>query len=1662
MEAIPAPPPERISVTPADLAAIQEVYEAGRALDAYRLSERIGPLRAWRGADALVLAGRLAANVGARRLAARLHLKARHEEPASLAASVWAIRAVAGRFGPYAGRRLLRRIEVGDDPEALSLAAELAVLLGDVDEAERLASRAAAAAPREPWPHVVRAMAAERADAYERGLESLERAFELRPEYRPASELRARLLILLGRDAEALEVLEDAAARFQSYTVAMELALLTLEQGRHEDAAAAVSLAEALAPLRERQLVSWIEARRSDIAHRRGDRAGAVAHARRAGIPFYENLATRLEAAPAGSGKTMLPVPWIRQHQLTCVPATMSALARHFQVAADHLEIAEAICYDGTPDHAQRSWAAGEGLVAREFTVTWPSALALLERGVPFAITTLDPGGGHMQAVVGFDRARGTLLLRDPNSRYLGEMVGEDGLREYVHCGPKGLVLLPPREAHRLDGLDLPEQDLHDLYHSVQASLVNHERAAAVRAAEELSRRAPGHRLALQAERSLASYDSDEPRRLRATEALLAAFPDEVNLRMSKQASLADLRRRDARIAWLRDECKRAGHPLLQSALAGVLGEDARASEEALRLARAAVAGGWRNGWGYHVLANVLWGRGERDEALDAYRIAACLQPTNEVFSRSYFLAARLAKQAPLALQFLRDRFERLGHKSGGPASTLHEALELLGSAREAREILDRALAWRPDDASLLLFAARTLADTEPERAKELLGQARSSARAVDVKRAEAHVVERRGDLGEAASLWSAVVEAEPFDLDAVEAAARLLDATRGSGASIAFLRARVARHPHHHHLNRLLAGHLVDGVPEEREAAIRALLEANPSDAWGWRELALALVPLRRVEEGLAAVERAAEIDPHSPTLHSVHAAVLEEAGRHEEAKAALHRSLRASLEDASQVGVVDRLVRLSADGAERERELSFVHGEIVRQVLSGDALLVYQSAAARVLDPERLVAELRAAWEARPDLWQAWAALARQLGAVGRHGEAVSLLRAAVAQRFELHPGLWVELASAYGAGGDRAEQRAALERALAIAPHRSEAVLPLAKLLHEDREFEAERALLASAVRLAPGDALLRGWLADAAWMSGGREAAIAELEHALRLEPSYAWAWEALNRFSQELGETDRPAAVAERIAAERPHDPGAWVLVARARVATSGKLEALDRALQVAPRHLLAHQLRIEALAAAGRNDEALAAAKAPIEGGRVPRALRLWAARLQADRGERGVARLEVEELLRAEPDFVEGWTQLVEWHHGSGRQSDALEAARQLERLAPHDPVSHAYVARALLGCGERADAKAALRRALELNPAFSWAMTELFDAEIVDRDADAAAVALARIERHAEDDAPLARLRLLALRKDRDGAFAELDGLARRGQRWQLDNAAFALDAAGWSDELDARLDALLDDPGAGGAAGELFAARAAYAGAWTRMMRRRHLARNLSGSAPTPATLGAAEERLRQLVSPVPRPLALRWLLARHGKPLAADMGTWGQVGYALLSARLERRTVAWLSDWRRRDGAQPWMLLNLAVALRNLGRDAESAEVSAGALARPRDHTSAMHEVLVAADAALAGDAAAAARLGQPHRELEGFYRFLVEVIEVLSTEEGQEQRSGAAPSARLREVAGRMGSLASDPYLRRVRIRAMRVVARREAGDGWLAPLRRLRAELGIR
>src|SRR5262249_34289739 len=144
------------------------------------------------------------------------------------------------------------------------------------------------------------------------------------------------------------------------------------------------------------------------------------------------------------------------------------------------------------------------------------------------------------------------LLFRDPAERHLGEMMLEPLLERFRSNGPRALIMLPPEEAGRLNGVDLPDSSLYEIVYQLHRAMEMFNRDAASDALASLQAAAPHHRLTMHARFVLARYDADNVEQLEAIDALLERFPEDPTFLLARISCLRELDRRDERLELLR------------------------------------------------------------------------------------------------------------------------------------------------------------------------------------------------------------------------------------------------------------------------------------------------------------------------------------------------------------------------------------------------------------------------------------------------------------------------------------------------------------------------------------------------------------------------------------------------------------------------------------------------------------------------------------------------------------------------------------------------------------------------------------------------------------------------------------------------------------------------------------------------------------------------------------------------------------------------------------------------------------------------------------------------------------------------------------------------------------------------------------------------------
>jgi tetratricopeptide (TPR) repeat protein len=1391
--------------------AVFDLYDQGLYLQAFRLGESFAPLRCWRGTEARILAGRMTGNLGSQRLGDWHFIHAYRGDPTHPDACWYFANFLAGRKGPLPAWRFLRKVGAldGAPPESRShwLALHGSVLgrLRDFDAAEEWLGGAEAVGHVHPWIALERAALYALEDRSDDAERMARRALEIRPWYRPAVQWVAHFLVEKERDEEALELLEEAGRRLESCAIWTQLAGLQMELKRYDDARASLDRFEQLAPLLDKEMAEWLAARRSDVFHFLGDNDRALEQARKVPGHFYEQIVKRLEAPPADTRRTVLNVGFVRQHHQTCAPATLASICRFWDKPVEHLELAADISYAGTPHHAERRWAEQHGWVVREFTVTWESAVGVLDRGLPFTLTTTEPTSSHLQACIGYDARRGTLVIRDPSLRNQAEFLADGLFERYRSTGPRGKAIVPKEEAHRLDGLELPDAPLYDRLYMLESALEKHDRQQAEVECRAMEDTAPDHPLTLHARRTLAHYDADPTKVLRIVEKLLRHFPNDIHLQLSKASCLSQLSRRDEYLALLKKLAEQTPtDPVCWQRYAYELSADAREHTRAVYLLRKAIRFNPANAGNYYNLAHVRWSQRYFDEATELYRFAYCLEDKDENLARAYFAAARSRGRVGEALDILRRRFERFGGKSWHPARTLYTALAQMERLPEAFAVLDRALERRPDDGDLALYTAEACTlNGRFARAEELLERARGRSQPTVWLRTAANLAATKGDTVRARDLWAEVLRVEPLAEDAHRAYTQMLADTRGRPAALAHLQEACQRFEHNFALTKLWMEWLRDDGFRAVEPVLRRLVDMHPTDAWSRRELAWHLLEQGRMEEAQQEAEIAAHLEPSAVALHGLRGQLAMRLGKVEEAKEAFRQAVRTSVD---YDFAIHELVAACETHAERREALHFVHQELLRQVTFGEGLLAFRETALLALEPEELLAILREALEARRDLWHAWAALVRQLSDLGQLDEARDLAKQAV-ERFPLLPALWLDLARVCRRRGDVEGEVEALTKAVQINPTWSVAQRQLADAYEQAGHLDQAEEVLRRAIARSPLIAGNHADLAELLWRKGDHDQALEGMAHAFELEPGVDQAWDKLCDWARRLERPELAVEAARRLSQRRPAEARSWLRLAQAhyrqprasdpekdRQRIDEALRAYDRAIFLNPRQPDFYDQKAVALAQAGRWDEARAACRPAPWGEQAPLTLRGRAAWLEAQQGHVDRAIEQMREVLKEDPKYYWAWSQLGDWCQATGRFPEYLEAATQMCRLAPHTAQPLAYRGEARLRTGDRGGMED-LRAALKLSPDYALAGLLLFDEHLAAGEMDEVERVLAHLEQFVGGDFVTARAVQLHARLGRkDEALVGLRRLCHSHDfsSWPIDAATGAVGQAGWTAEL------------------------------------------------------------------------------------------------------------------------------------------------------------------------------------------------------------------------------------------------------------------------------
>ncbi len=1563
-----ATPQETETLSPELFEKVTKLYDQGLYLQAYEASKQVGPLEKWTGARSRVLGARISNHVGSIRLGRTLLRLAHRRFPDDPEVQYFFTYAMLGRFGAYKSFQRMKELgdlDTGDEmlqSDWFALRGMLYAVFRDFENADKWVDRAIEMQPDRAWLHVQRSTILDLQDRREQAVASAEKAMELQPWFRPAVQNLANRLVQDQRDDEAIELLRAANQKIESGDVRIQLGSLFLELERFDEARELFSNVESYFPLMKMapKVLESLSAMNADMEYYVGNHKAAAEHAKKANTPFFDSMVERLTDPDFKGKRVRLPVEFVRQDHLTCAPATLTSIANYWKKPVEHLEIVEEICYDGTPAHSERKWAEEQGYQTREFRVTWESAKALIDQGIPFTLTTCEPGSAHLQAVIGYDDYRRSLLIRDPGDRHSREFNADKMLERYESSGPCGMALVPNEKAELLEGIKLPEAKFYDLYYKLQLGLEKHKRDFAAKVVEKLESVSPKHRLTLNANSVVARYDSDLPQLLSTVEALIEKYPKDVNLKVARLACLGELGKAEDRIAVLREfnadpEC----HPVFWTQLAGELVGDAREKDTVDYLLRRSLKYQSENPTAYSMLGGIHFEEQRKDAAVEALRFAACLDDKNENRAKEYFYACRVTNDTPTAMRYLKDRVQRVGNRSSLPARTLCWAYDQLELTKDSMKTLQEAYQTHKNDGDFLLYTAEYFARWGKfEKAEKLLAKAKPISHAQHWTRIAALIASYQGNNSVALKQWMSLVEKDPLDYVAHRFATGLLADDGGSTAATAHLRKYVDKFPYSYPLRTMLMDWVKEGTKEEIDAELDEFLKHHPDDAWALREKAILYLKHRDFELAEKYISKAHEVEP-SVAGTSILRARLHQS-RNETAKAIQHyrEVLKHSID--SEYAMAG-LVHCCYSKTERETQLQFILAELNRQVGLGEGLLTYHALAQTCLDSNQLLNTLKKTLKQNLDCWQAWVAVCRQMSDMQQHENAIKLATKGT-QKFPLLPRMWMELASANASAGRIDDEIAAMRKAKEINPTWGDLTRSLAEALEKKGDLAGARKELEANLRIEPRDVVNMGSLASVMWQQEEKEEALQLVAKAVRMQPGYEFGWMALRSWCAELGKPDFDVEVATELTNSRPNEPQSWRMLALTLDQphqVEDAIAALDKGLSLNPHDVDLHSYKSIMFSQMGMYEEALAAAQPAALANDMPMELVARAAWVEGERGNFDAAISSMEKVVAVDPDYYWAWQELAQWYRYQGNVDRYIASANEMVRIQPQNAVSWGY-----LGDGELAKdnfdkAKEHFTQAVHLAPTYDYASGRLLDLLVDEKNWDEAKEMLDFVTPHLSPEWVLSeKIRIAALSGDKQVAFEKLQELCQipGDDPSAIDGAVESLYLAGWTDETLEFLTREIAKPDAKPGVGFVFVHLTTSMGKWDLCETKIKTLKNRKQLWESAAQKFMVESSTAEEFAQHPR---MRKFMAENEQALRGSTKMWEWVGSALCMGDMDAEVCTYMADWRNRKDTTPWGLSALAMSLWDQKKDHQANEVSIHSIKNLKpDASTGRHLVLAA--------------------------------------------------------------------------------------------------------
>jgi tetratricopeptide (TPR) repeat protein len=1098
---------------------LQELYDRHLYLDAFTLTEDL-----WKSStniqrlsiDELILAARLASRLGGVRLSRWLLRMARRRDPVNPQVRYFSRHVQPSRF------RLLDELGAfnaqpdlgGDDPEAraawyASFALTWATLR-DFERAHECISLAHSLVTNDSWVQTCEASVLGMADRWSDALCAAERAWEVDPGSPFAANSLGASLLHLGRVQEAADRLYGCANTSQSYQIVAEacwfqcaIAETLDERQRHDCLERARSLAAKLprlAPLADRETRTNFARMQLDIAELADDHAEIEHWSAELRSPFHRQLLANLKKNTSGK-RIRLPFHRTIQTYQACVPASIAAALSAGGVHILAEEIAAEVTFGGTYEWAAADWLRERGFHVRFFAVTAEVAARLIHHQIAFVISWDADSIGHAVATVGLDERAETLLIHDPQSFRSMECLFTAFNRNASPLGIKGMAVVAQHRASELESVLPPESALMEAAQEHQKITTLQGPAAGRQIVSDAAKRFPSHLGVLYLQSIQHLYDGCAGQALRGFQELLRPFPNSPLVRLGYIAACRALGNSALIHQVLKDIVERGMLPGLDSQqirihaperyvceYADLLRLSAATRDEAELLLYSLIRRQSNSAGAWHNLGDLLWQKRHKPRALLCFRVASCLELSDDHYAAAYADALADQKREEDGLRWLEERARRLGRSQHAVAPWISwlVALEHRGYPERAIAACNEVLAFHTDSPELLSFAVRFLARMGDWQAAERnLSRLHSGHKPAAYFEASVHFFCMRGDLKSATLNAASWIDELPRSMAARYAMLDLIALQEGPRSAVETAATWLRENRNNEEFEQAFCAQL-DRLGDSRWKKYSVLLrrlKRNREDAWAWREATFcALYEYertearqqqrldRRISQLLAECDRTS--NEHVATIRA-HALWSECRG---DWSAAIAKSLEAIELDPQGFYSYRRIWECSARLEPLERTQLWTkiepillnspgHLSLAREVMG---LLAERFG---ILEAQNTIESWMAIRPGDPNVLEAAADLLIDRG----HGRsdalrAIAMLKPAV-ERYPYHSGLRFSLANGYRRAGEDPDAHAVLSEIVRRHPDNASALIQLAWIGHRRGDHQYASRMLDSAAATSP---------------------------------------------------------------------------------------------------------------------------------------------------------------------------------------------------------------------------------------------------------------------------------------------------------------------------------------------------------------------------------------------------------------------------------------------------------------------------------------------------------------------------------------------------------------------------------------------------------------